>query len=155
MKKKTTSFILAGLLICSLASCGNAKQPESNAQTVQTTAEETLILGQKSETGDKYTLYLGLNDKDTYEQIMSTEDALEKANLICAKHAGGYTQLSAKGGWTNDDGTLGHENTIVYVVYDISEENLKAMLDEFIKEFNQSSVLVEKETTAHIYYSGN
>ena len=152
MKKRITSFILAGLMICSLASCGNTKQPESN---VQSTAAETLILGQKPEPGDKYTLYLGLNDKDTYEQIISTEDALEKANLICAKHAGGYTQLSARGGWTNDDGSLGHENTIVYVVYDISEENLKAMLDEFLKEFNQSSVLVEKETTAHIYYSGN
>ena len=29
------------------------------------------------------------------------------------------------------------------------------MLDEFLKEFNQSAVLVEKETTSHIYYSGN
>ena len=38
---------------------------------------------------------------------------------------------------------------------DISEENLKAMLDEFLKEFDQSSVLVEKKTTAHIYYSGD
>jgi len=152
MKKIITTFITAGILICTLASCGNAQQTGNAAQS---SAAEALILGQTSETGEKYTLYLGLNDKDTYEQIISTEDALEKANLICAKYAGGYTQLSARGGWTNDDGTLGHENTIVYLIYDISEENLKAMLDEFLKEFNQNSVLVEKETTSHIYYSGN
>ncbi len=152
MKNRIKTFVLTGLLVCSLASCGNAQQAENNAQT---TAAETLILGQKSEPSEKYTLYLGLNDKDTYEQIISTEEALEKANLICAKYAGGYTQLSARGGWTNDDGTLGHENTIVYLIYDISEENLKAMLDEFLKEFNQSSVLVEKESASHIYYSGN
>ena len=152
MKKRITSFILAGLLILPLASCGNAQQTEGGADTA---AAETLILGQKADICEKYSLYLGLNDKDTYEQIISTEDALEKANLICAKYAGGYTQLSARGGWTNDDGTLGHENTIVYLLYDISEENLKKLLDEFLKEFNQSSVLVEKETASHIYYSGH
>ena len=73
----------------------------------------------------------------------------------CASHSGGYTQFTAKGGWTNDDGTLGHENTLMYMIYDIEDSDLKAMLDEFIKEFNQSAVLVEKSDTTHIYYSGN
>ena len=69
MKNRIKAFVLAGLLVCSLASCGNAQQAENSAQP---TAEETLIIGQKSEPSDKYTLYLGLNDKDTYEQIIST-----------------------------------------------------------------------------------
>ena len=73
----------------------------------------------------------------------------------CASHSGGYTQFTAKGGWTNDDGTLGHENTLVYMIYDIEDSDQKAMLYEFIKEFNQSAVLGEKSDTAHIYYSGN
>ena len=71
-----------------------------------------------------------------------------------AKHAGGFTQMSAKGGWTDETNEMFYENTLVYIVYDIPDENLTAMLDELIKEFNQSSVLVEKEKTAHIYYSG-
>ena len=57
-----------------------------------------------------------------------------------------------RGGWINDDGTMGHENTLVYIIYDVSEDDLKAILDELISEFNQSSVLVEKSDAAHIYY---
>ena len=145
--------LLAVILMCmvlSLSACGNSAPA---AATGGSEAVETdKILGQDSENGIKYTLYVGLNDKDTYEQIISTEDAIDKANHIIAEHAGGYTQMSARGGWINDDGTMGHENTLVYIIYDVSEDDLKAILDELISEFNQSSVLVEKSDAAHIYY---
>ena len=150
MRLKIAAFLLAGAMAFSLASCGG----QDSSSVSQDSNNSVSILGQSPETGDKYTLYLGLNDKDTYEQKISTEDAIDKANQICAAHSGGYTQFTARGGWTNDDGTLGHENTLVYMIYDISESDLKAILDEFIKDFNQSSVLVEKSETAHIYYSG-
>lgn len=151
MKTKLVTIILAFCLICSVTSCTANKTP-----AVETApAQEEKILGQTAEQGLKYTLYIGLNDKDTYEQIISTEDAIEKANVIVAKHAGGYTQMTAKGGWTNDDGTMGHENTMVYIIYDIDEASLKALLDELLKEFNQGAILVEKDDTPHIYYSGS
>ncbi|MBR3105053.1 MAG: DUF3574 domain-containing protein [Lachnospiraceae bacterium] len=124
------------------------------ATAENTPAEQNTLLGQQAVIGEKYTLYLGLNDKDTYEQIIPTDTALELANRICAKHAGGYTQFSARGGWTNDDGTMGHENTIVYQLYDISETDLKALLNALIVTFNQSSVLVEKSEAVYIYYTG-
>ena len=151
MKTKLVTIILALCLICSVTACTANKTPAvENAPT-----QEEKILGQEAEQGLKYTLYIGLNDKDTYEQIISTEDAIEKANVIVAKHAGGYTQMTAKGGWTNDDGTMGHENTMVYIIYDIDEASLKALLDELLKEFNQGAILVEKDDTPHIYYSGS
>lgn len=153
MKTKLTALLLAGAMSLALASCGD-QSSSSAAQENSTSAGGIKILGQDAETSDKYTLYLGLNDKDTYVQKIGTEEAIEKANKICAAHSGGYTLYTANGGWTNDDGTLGHENTLVYMIFDISETDLKAMLDEFIKEFNQSSVLVEKSEAAHIYYSG-
>ena len=149
MKTKLISVILALCLILSFTAC--SKKPAQEPVTSETAAEK--ILGQEAEQGVKYTLYIGLNDKDTYEQLISTEDAIEKANQIVAKHAGGYTQMIAKGGWTNDDGTMGHENTMVYIIYDIDEASLKALLDELLKEFNQGAILVEKDDTPHIYYS--
>lgn len=152
MKTRLISVILAVCLICSVTAC--SKKPAQDpgaAGAAEPTAVK--ILGQEAEQGLKYTLYIGLNDKDTYEQLISTEDAIEKANRIVADYAGGYTQMTAHGGWTNDDGTMGHENTMVYIIYDIDEASLKAMLDDLLKEFNQSSILVEKDDTPHIYYS--
>ncbi len=151
MKTRILSVILTICLILSVTSC--AGKTASSAGNADSTATEEKILGQTAEKGLKYTLYIGLNDKDTYEQMISTEDALDKANQIVADHAGGYTQMSARGGWTNDDGTMGHENTLVYIIYDVDEASLKAMLDELLKEFNQSSILVEKVDIPHIYYS--
>ncbi|MBQ3841723.1 MAG: DUF3574 domain-containing protein [Ruminiclostridium sp.] len=154
MKKKIISVILAALMIGTAASCANSKPAETAAAAPVPAETAPSILGQESEKGDKFTLYLGLNDKDTYEQKYSLEDSYEKANRIVAKHAGGFTQMSAKGGWTDESEAMFYENTIVYIVFDISDENLSAMLDELIKEFNQSTVLVERESKQHIYYHG-
>ena len=159
MKKRIATVIMAALLVGALASCGdsvNVNVPDEIVikSDIQSDSK-TQILGEKSLRCVKYTLYIGLNDKDTGEQTIDTEAAIEIANLICARYASGYTQFSAKGGWTNDDGSMGHENTLVYLIYDISEKNLKSLLDELLKEFNQSAILVEKESTAHIYYAGN
>lgn len=159
MKKRIATVIMAALIVGSLASCGNTVNvnvPDEIVIKSDIQSEsKTQILGQDSETGVKYTLYIGLNDKETGEQTIDTEAAIEIANLICARYASGYTQFSGRGGWTNDDGSMGHENTMVYVIYDISENNLKSLLEELLKEFNQSAILVEKESTAHIYYAGN
>ncbi|MCR5104628.1 MAG: DUF3574 domain-containing protein [Eubacterium sp.] len=145
--------ILLILLITTILSVTGCEKNTNSEKQIDSSSADT-ILGHESESGLKYTLYIGLNDKDTYEQIISTEDAIDKANHICAEYAGGYTQFTARGGWTNDDGSLGHENTLVYIIYDISEDNLKNMLDEILKEFNQSSILVEENEISHIYYSG-
>lgn len=153
MRSRIAAFLLAGIMTLALVSCGG-QDSSSVSENSSASANTADILGQSPEAGVKYTLYIGLNDKDTFEQKISTEDAVNKANKICAAHSGGYTQFTARGGWTNDDGTLGHENTLVYMIYDISESDLKALLDEMIREFNQSSVLVEKSEAAHIYYSG-
>ena len=154
MKKALISLLLSGVMIGTLASCSVEVNTTATTDESSVSVTDDLILGQKTESAEKYTLYLGLNDKDTFKQKFSTEDSLKKANQICAKYAGGYTQLSANGGWTNDDGTMGHENTLVYIIYDITEDKLQGMLDELLKKFNQSSILVEKELESHIYYSG-
>ena len=153
MKTRILSVILTICLILSVTSCAGKTAPSSD--NTDTSVTEEKILGQPAEKGLKYTLYIGLNDKDTYEQLINTEDAIEKADQIVAKYAGGYTQMTARGGWTNDDGTMGHENTMVYIIYDIDEASLTAMLNELLKEFNQSSILVEKDDIPHLYYSNS
>lgn len=112
------------------------------------------LQGEEMQTGEKYLLYIGLNDKDTYQQEITTEDARRTVNTICAKYADGYTASDASGGWVDQTGTLTQENTLVYAFYDISEEQLVCLMDDVLVALNQNSILVEKQQTHSIYYSG-
>ena len=146
MKSKLISAALIVCMIFSFTACTGAKETKTEETTVNK------ILGQEAEEGSKYTLYIGLNDKDAGGQIVGTEYAMEEANTIVGKYASGFTRFTAYGGWTNKDGSMGHENTIVYIIYDISEKDLQKILDELLETLNQSSILVEKEDVSHIYY---
>lgn len=112
------------------------------------------VLSGQLETGEKYILYIGTNDKETYTQLIPTEEAREMVDEICAKYTGGYTESDARGGWTDETGTLTRENTLVYEFYQIEEETLVQIMDEILAALNQNSILVEKRAVSYTYYSG-
>jgi hypothetical protein len=109
---------------------------------------------QYSENG-KYVLYIGLNDKDTYEQIIPTEEAKTIVNNICAKYLGGYTVSEANGGWVDETGTLTEETSLVYSLSEADEADIVQIMDEVLKALNQNSILVERQDLLYTYYSGN
>ena len=102
----------------------------------------------------KYIMYVGTNDKDTYEPVYPYEEARELANNICAKYTGGYTQIDGMGGWLDDSGVLTQERTLIYIFFDADEEGLKNIMDELIAELHQSSILIEKQEAMYTFYSG-
>lgn len=106
------------------------------------------------DSGVKYVLYIGTNDKDTYQQEIPTEEAKEIVNSICTKYTGGYTASDAKGGWVDETDTLTQENTLVYAFYDITEDQLVCIMNDVLLELNQNSILVEKQHAVYTYYSG-
>lgn len=108
----------------------------------------------ESEQAKCYTIYIGTNDKDTYTQLISLEEAKETVNKICAKYADGYTVKEADGGWVDETGTLTEEQTLVYSFTNISEEALTSIMDEVLKVLNQNSILVETSNVYSRYYSG-
>ena len=93
----------------------------------------------------KYTLYVGLNDKDTNMQVFGYEEAKEAMFLIAQKYTGGATFMHAQATFT--------ENTIVCVLLDTNAEAVKSIMDEAIKVFNQSSILIETEEVRGAFYS--
>ncbi|MBQ8913180.1 MAG: DUF3574 domain-containing protein [Lachnospiraceae bacterium] len=120
----------------------------------QDTAKQETVLDQQMETGDKYILYIGTNDKDTYTQLIPTEEARDKVNAICARYVDGYTASDARGGWVDETDTLTQENTLVYSFYGVTNEQLKMIMDDVLVELNQNSILVEKQSAVYTYYSG-
>lgn len=110
--------------------------------------------GTESETKDvQYVLYLGTNDKDTNEPVMAPEAAMEKAKEILIRHFGGYTIQEANGGWIDGDKTY-QEYTLVIYLSDTDLAAVHAAADDMIREFRQSSVLIQANETTTEFYGG-
>lgn len=103
----------------------------------------------------QYVVYLGTNDKDTYEPFGTPEQAKAKVDEVLTRHFEGFTIQEANGGWTNENGTVDHEDTIVILLSDTTAEKVHAAADDLIREFNQSSVLIQANETKTEFYSGN
>lgn len=101
----------------------------------------------------QYVVYLGTNDKDTNAPVFTPEEAKEKADEILIRHFGGFTIQEALGGWLDDDGTEFHEYTLVIYLSGTDSESVRAAADELLREFNQSSVLIQANETRTEFYS--
>lgn len=106
------------------------------------------------DTKTQYVMYVGTNDKDTYEQIIPTDEAKLKIDKICYKYLDGYTIQDAVGSWADEKGNPTHENTIVCYFDDASEEKVYAIADEILKELNQNTVLIERNSVMIDFYGG-
>lgn len=134
---KNRFLLIVIILLLSLTLTGCAPQPGSR------TGEDV-----------KYTLYIGLNDKNTYTQLLSTEDAANKVTDIALKYVDGFTQLSGKGAYKDEKGIITHENCLIFEFYDTNEEQIKAIMDEVLQELNQKSILIEKQRVNYEFYEG-
>lgn len=106
-----------------------------------------------SEYGE-YVLYIGLNDKDTYTQIIPTEEAKEIVNEICVKYVDGYTVSEASGGWVDEKGALTEEVSLVYSFSGAEEADIVSIMNEVLAALNQNSILVERQDIFYSYYNG-
>ncbi|MBQ7543526.1 MAG: hypothetical protein IJT02_01130 [Synergistaceae bacterium] len=107
-----------------------------------------------SERQTKYTMYVGLNDKDSNMEVFGYEEAKEAMFLIAKKYTGGATFQHAQGFWYDKESdTTYTENTLVCVFLDIEPEAVKSIMDEALKVFNQSNILLETEEVREVFCS--
>ena len=99
-------------------------------------------------------MYLGTNDKDTYEPYGTPEEAKAKVDEVLTKHFEGFTIQDAMGGWANENGTVDHEYTVVIFLSDTTLEKVHEAADDLIRVFNQSSILIQTNQTRTEFYSG-
>ncbi len=157
----TSTLALAPMVGC--ASQGTASTSAGSISETQASAADTAGTSQASasQTAEAtdlsmphFILYLGTNDKDTNEPVFSREESIERAKAILIKHFGGYTIQDAEGGWVDDTGKVYQEYTLVIHLSDTDLEAVHAAARELVKEFNQSSVLINTEHVETEFYSG-
>ncbi len=110
------------------------------------------IFGTERQT--KYTLYLGMNDKDTNQPTYGLSEAKQVMFMIVQKYTGGCTFYEAEGCWYDDEKqAMLSEKTLVCVLLDTEPEAVKSIMDEAVTTFNQSSILLETEEVRGAFYS--
>lgn len=93
----------------------------------------------------KFTLFVGLNDKDSKQQEINTVDAYKIiSNMITASFDGG-TISEATGIYKHQDGAFTTETTLRIEILFASVEQIKPFVDELKKVLNQETIAVQKE----------
>lgn len=144
MSKKWSILIAVLALIAVCLSALSYTTSTANARQIE----------KLSEAETQYVMYIGTNDKDTNEPVCTPEEAKSRVEEILIQHFGGYTIQEADGGW-KDNGIRYREYSVVVYLSDTDIDSVHAAADDLIKEFNQSSVLIQANETRTEFYGGN
>lgn len=94
----------------------------------------------------KFTLYLGLNDKDSKVQVVSTVEAYKIVTRLLAAEFGGGTVFEATGVYKHThEQTVVIETTLRIELLFAEEPAVRAFVAELKKIFNQEEVAVQSE----------
>ena len=102
----------------------------------------------------EYTLFVGLNDKDTCKQEIPDDVAIAAVKSILAKYVDGYTLMNSQGVWIDGSGQEINENTIICYISGADEVAIYSAADELIEALNQYSILIKESLTHSEYYEG-
>ena len=102
----------------------------------------------------KFTMYIGTNDKETYSRLIPLEECSRRIDSICMKYVDGFSSDVMEGKWVDETGAITEEVTFVYIFYDTTDEIIKKIMDEVLVALNQNSILLEKEYVRSSFYNG-
>ena len=94
-----------------------------------------------------YTLYVGLNDKDTYTQIIDDDFAMQTVKDIVTNVVGGATFTKSFGHWVDEFGNETNETSIVVKIVGTDDEHIENICFKLNHALNQNCVMVEKSVS--------
>ena len=99
----------------------------------------------------KYTLYIGLNDKDTKRQKLDNLEASKIVQNILTDITGGGTIYNATGVYKHDDGTIIIENTLRVEIVASALEAVKKAIEYIKRALNQESIILQTERVESVF----
>ena len=93
-----------------------------------------------------YSLYLGLNDKDSKKQLLTVAESESILNDYLLNRAGVYgaTVENVKGVYTHENGDVVVENTLKITLCYISKKQVLKIASDLKELFNQESIMIQK-----------
>ena len=145
--KRTTRLaaVALGALLAAGLLAGCAQDAGTPGLTNSVTDQEGVL----------FTLYVGLADKDAGMQVLDVQEAKKLATpLVSAAGGGGYTVIEAQGGYTDDNGNLVENDTLVYTGVHASEQELLKLVDDVKAALNIESIYVTSANTGYAIFGG-
>ena len=87
-------------------------------------------------------IYVGLNDSETYKQEFDTEKYISILKTVCKNYRVAFSMHQVNGGYIHDDGTFVEENTLVLTLIDTDDDIIHEIAKDLCVFFHQESVLV-------------
>lgn len=95
-----------------------------------------------------YTIYVGINDKNTHAQIIDTAVFERIIKNVCKGYSVSFSTHLQQGGYLHENGVYTQENSAVLTLIGASREDVNAIAADLCCFFNQESVLVEVRKSA-------
>lgn len=93
--------------------------------------------------GIKYEIFVGLKDKDSYEEIFDAEDFKNILAEICTEKEIGFSLLTQIGGYSHSKGYT-TETSLRVIIIGIDEEEAQAIGSRLKTLINTDTILITK-----------
>lgn len=105
----------------------------------------------------EYTMYVGTNDKDTYQMEMGMDEARSIVHNALMDHfPDGFTMYEANGVWRDEKRVITLEYTFVCVLEKVERKEVYQVADELIRALNQSTILIVSNAVSQVdFYTGS
>lgn len=100
--------------------------------------------------GNKYEIYIGLKDKDTYEEIFDEKTFATVLGKICTNHKIAFSLTTQVGGYAHNKGYV-TETSLRITLIGIDKEELKKLALALKELVNTDTLLITREDIEFIY----
>lgn len=100
--------------------------------------------------GLKFEIFIGLKDKDTYDEMLSVDNFKQILSEICTEKQISFTLLTQFGGYTHNKGYT-TETSLRVIIIGISEEELIPLGNKLKEIINTDTVLITKSEIEYCF----
>ena len=104
----------------------------------------------------EYTIYIGTNDKDTFQLEIPLDEARSIIyNTMINYFSDGFTMHDANGVWKDENNDITLEYTFVCIIENADIDEIHKAADELILKLDQNSILIVSNRVEKVdFYTG-
>lgn len=97
----------------------------------------------KFEKGTEYEIFIGIKDKDRYEEILDIEDFKNIVSEICTEKEVAFSLLTQIGGYSHNKGYT-TETSFRVVILGLDEKEIALLAEKLKQRVNTDTILITK-----------